>query len=497
MNNIDRLCSAAWDGQYDDVLHMIQANTALNHVSPHRLRPGSALLCAACNGHAHIVDLLLASGAVYMPHKDTFKTIIPSDIMQKIMLFEQSHSMLTAILKGQLLPDMIQKADVNIKTKQGYTLLMAAVDADNRAMIQHLLTLGADVNARDACGRTAWMLSYHASNKKVMHAYVVYSPYTVLGIIQGQIKNKDAIQKLLIESGAFLEKDSVIPDGLLEFAEYHQLLLGTQWSYHRQEYVTVGHVRNFMFFYPLLIAHTHTTIMQHALMEKAEDSTLAYHYLPHKKYTHDMYHVYCDDVINRWMHYKNIEDAIKLSIYKDIIQARIYLESGDPRSALTCIMRTAEVGYLQNYRRELMQDICMVCIGRGLHHDIGPSIMARALRMYIFDCCNENTMYNYKYLLACVDDIISDINIPDNMRKMHDEIISLNDQGYEDVIAIIYWNCLIHILPADNLFDDNILQVPKKDEPIVSVHNIGYFSHVSSNDKTIDHPKTTTCMMDI
>jgi len=323
---------------------------------------------------------------------------------------------------------------------------------------------------------------------------------TVLGIIQGQIKNKDAIQKLLIESGAFLEKDSVIPDGLLEFAEYHQLLLGTQWSYHRQEYVTVGNVRNFMFFYPLLIAHTHTTIMQHALMEKAEDSTLAYQYLPHKKYTHDMYHVYCDDVVNRWMHHKNIEDAVKLSTYKDIIQARIYLESGDPRSALTCIMRTAEVGYLQNYRRELMQDICIVCIGRGLHHDIGPSVMARAFRMYISDCGNENTTHNahnYKDLLAYADAIISDIDSQDNMGKMHNKILSLSHQGDEDIMAMLYFSYFIHMLPSDKLLNDNILQSLQKSEVILSMHDIGYFSHVSSNDKTTDHPRITACMMDI
>ena len=55
MNSIDRLCSAAWDRQYDDVLHMIQANTALNHVSPHRLRPGSALYCVLLVMGMHIL----------------------------------------------------------------------------------------------------------------------------------------------------------------------------------------------------------------------------------------------------------------------------------------------------------------------------------------------------------------------------------------------------------------------------------------------------------
>ncbi|KAK4136114.1 ankyrin, partial [Trichocladium antarcticum] len=52
---------------------------------------------------------------------------------------------------------------VDIESKNndtGYTLLMCAVQFNNRALVQLLLDYGANVHAKTRCGRTALMISY-------------------------------------------------------------------------------------------------------------------------------------------------------------------------------------------------------------------------------------------------------------------------------------------------------------------------------------------------
>lgn len=138
------LATAAAQGDADHVKYLIDAG-----YSPKE--DECALLAAAMNNHADVVNLLLANGADVNAQRGGDLTALMATIAATSpALIPQNHEATVRAL-------LSNGADVNIKSLKGWTALTYADWAGNAFAAKLIMDYGADVNAKDIDHRTPLM----------------------------------------------------------------------------------------------------------------------------------------------------------------------------------------------------------------------------------------------------------------------------------------------------------------------------------------------------
>jgi len=70
------------------------------------------------------------------------------------------------VLSNKLLE--IEGIDLNAKTKKGFTPMLVAAWKGDMALVQKLITKGADINAKDTCGRNVWGVAHDWHHEEIL-----------------------------------------------------------------------------------------------------------------------------------------------------------------------------------------------------------------------------------------------------------------------------------------------------------------------------------------